>query len=172
MRGWSARTPETFTFACKLPREITHERRFVGCRDVLEEFVANLRELGPRLGPILVQCGLDFSPSERDAFADFLTVLPQDVRFAVEFRQPQWIRRGTLALLREHGVALALSDGRWMPRAWLLRLCKQATDRQLRVSAVEGPRSHDHRLLAAASGPHCRARRVEPHDPHVTGYSP
>ena len=29
VRGWAARTPDAFTFALKLPQEITHERRFV-----------------------------------------------------------------------------------------------------------------------------------------------
>ena len=127
VRGWASRTPPEFTFTCKLPREITHEKRFVDAIDVLHAFTDRMRELGPRLGPILIQCGPDFSPSEMDAFAAFLPALPPDLRFAVEFRQASWVRKGTLALLRRHGVALALSDGRWIPREWLLKLCEQPT---------------------------------------------
>jgi len=127
VRGWAARTPEDFVFALKLPQEITHERRFVDAQHVLDLFVDRARELGPRLGPVLIQCGPDFSPVECDALAAFLPSLPPDVRFAIEFRQRSWITPGHLALLKEHRVALALSDGRWIPRAWLLRLCAQPT---------------------------------------------
>ncbi|MCE2901533.1 MAG: DUF72 domain-containing protein [Gemmatimonas sp.] len=127
VRGWGSRVPAHFTFTCKLPQEITHERRFVDCGDVLAAFTERMRELGPQLGPILIQCGPDFAPAEGRAFADFLAMLPTDLRFAVEFRQAAWIRRRTLTLLAQHRVALALSDGRWIPRDWLLKLCAQPT---------------------------------------------
>jgi uncharacterized protein YecE (DUF72 family) len=127
VRGWASRVPDGFTFTCKLPQEITHERRFVDCGDVLAAFADRMRELGPHLGPILVQCGPDFSPAEGAALAAFLPLLPSDLRFAIEFRQKTWIRKRTLALLSEHRVALALSDGRWIPREWLLKLCARPT---------------------------------------------
>jgi uncharacterized protein YecE (DUF72 family) len=122
VRGWASRVPSHFTFAAKLPQEITHERRFVECESVLAAFVDRMRELGPQLGPILIQCGPDFSPAEVPALAGFLPHLPRDLRFAIEFRQAAWVRKRTLTLLREHGVALALSDARWIPREWLLKL--------------------------------------------------
>lgn len=127
VRSWGARVPAHFVFSCKLPQEITHERRFHGCGDLLLAFTERMRELGPRLGPILIQCAPDFAPQDGRAFADFLTHLPADLRFAVEFRHQGWVRKRVLELLRTHRVALALSDGRWIPREWLLRLCEQPT---------------------------------------------
>jgi uncharacterized protein YecE (DUF72 family) len=127
VRGWVSRTPDDFIFALKLPQEITHERRFLDAETVLSQFVDRARELGSRLGPILIQCGPDFSPIERDNLAAFLPQLPTDVRFAIEFRQRAWITPDHLQLLSDHRVALALSDGRWIPRAWLLKLCEQPT---------------------------------------------
>ena len=127
VRSWAQRVPEHFVFSCKMPQEITHERRFVSCDALLLAFTERMRELGPKLGPILIQCGPDFSPQQGKPFAEFLALLPEDLRFAVEFRQPAWIRHRVLDLLREHRVALALSDGRWIPREWLLRLCEQPT---------------------------------------------
>ena len=127
VRGWASRTPDGFMFGLKLPQEISHERRFVNATDALFAFVDRVRELGPKLGPILIQCGPDFSPSERDALAAFLEQLPSDVQFAIEFRQQPWITKGTLDLLKQHRVALALSDGKWIPREWLLKLCAQPT---------------------------------------------
>lgn len=127
VRGWAARTPTGFTFALKLPQEITHERRLRDAGDLLVEFLDVTRELGPKLGPILVQLGPDFGPAELPGLAGFLPLLPPDMDFAVEFRQRGWITEGVLALLREHRVALALSDGRWIPRTVLQQLAGQPT---------------------------------------------
>ncbi|MCA0374864.1 MAG: DUF72 domain-containing protein [Gemmatimonadetes bacterium] len=127
VRGWASRVTAGFLFTSKLPQEITHERRFVACADTLAAFTDRMRELGPHLGPILIQCGPDFLPAERDALAAFLPLLPRDLRFAIEFRHRQWISRETLDLLSTHRVALALSDGKWIPRAWLLRLTETPT---------------------------------------------
>lgn len=127
VRGWVERTPPGFVFALKLPREITHERRLRDSEDETAGFFERARELGDRLGPVLVQLGPDFSPAERGALEAFLPLLPRDVRVAVEFRQRGWISEETWALLGEHGVALALSDGRWMPRRWLLELLARPT---------------------------------------------
>ncbi len=127
VRGWAARTPSDFVFSLKLPQEITHERRFVDAGSILALFVDRARELGARLGPLLMQCGPDFSPVEREALERFLPTLPRDVRFAIEFRQQGWITPDTLQLLRDHDVALALTDGRWIPRKWVLKLGEQPT---------------------------------------------
>ena len=127
VRGWAERTPDGFTFALKLPQEITHERRLRDAGDLLVEFLDVTRELGPKLGPILVQLGPDFGPAELPGLAEFLPLLPPDMDFAVEFRQRGWINEGVIALLREHRVALALSDGRWIPRNVLQQLAGQPT---------------------------------------------
>jgi uncharacterized protein YecE (DUF72 family) len=127
VQGWRQRTPEGFTFALKLPQEITHERHLKDPGDVLVPFLDAARELGPKLGPILVQCGPDFGPAELPALTHFLPLLPPGMQFAIEFRQRGWINEGVLALLREHGVALALSDGRWIPRNVLFKLADAPT---------------------------------------------
>lgn len=127
VRGWAERTPPGFRFALKLPREVTHERRLRDADDVLDAFFGRARLLGEKLGPVLVQFGPDFSPAERPALERFLPRLPRDLQIAVEFRQHAWVGEETLALLQRHGVALALSDGRWIPRRWLLTLLQRPT---------------------------------------------
>jgi uncharacterized protein YecE (DUF72 family) len=94
---------------------------------LLDEFADRARELGPKLGPVLVQLGADFAPTELPALASFLPSLPRDVRVAVEFRQRGWIHDGVLALLAEHNVALALTDARWIPRKTMLALAERPT---------------------------------------------
>jgi uncharacterized protein YecE (DUF72 family) len=83
--------------------------------------------LGAKLGPALMQLGPDFGPLELPGLADFPPRVPPDIRLAVEFRQRGWIHEGVLALLRAHGVALALSDGPWIPRKTMLALAERPT---------------------------------------------
>lgn len=127
VRSWARRTPEHFVFALKLPQEITHERRLRNVDDLAAEFFDTVRELGPKLGPILIQLGPDFGPVELPAIAHFLPKLPRDLRFAIEFRQRGWVHDGLLALLAEHNVALATTDGRWLPRKQMLQLAERPT---------------------------------------------
>src|SRR3954468_1618331 len=47
VRAWNERTPADFTFALKMPREVTHERRFRGAGDLVRDFLDRARELGP-----------------------------------------------------------------------------------------------------------------------------
>lgn len=131
VRGWAQRTPPGFVFALKMPQEITHERRLRDADDVVAQFLDAARELGPQLGPILVQMGPDFAPDELPALDRFVRRLPNDLRFAVELRQAKWmkpeVRAELLALLAEQGMALALSDGRWIPRDTMTELAERPT---------------------------------------------
>jgi uncharacterized protein YecE (DUF72 family) len=131
VRAWAERTPADFTFALKMPKEVTHERRLRDADDLVREFLDRARELGPKLGPILMQMGPDFAPDELPRVERFIATLPRDLRFAVELRQSRWMRSDVrpqlLEALARHGVALALSDGRWIPRATMLELAERPT---------------------------------------------
>ena len=127
LRGWADRTPRGFVFALKVPQEITHERRLRDAGAAAQLFFDSARELGDKLGPLLLQMGPDFGPDELPAIVRFLPLLPPDLRIAIEFRHRGWISDGVLALLAEHNVALALSDGRWIPRRTVLGLLARPT---------------------------------------------
>lgn len=131
VRAWTERTPPDFTFALKMPREITHERRLRNADDLVREFLDRVRELGPKLGPILLQMGPDFAPDELPEVEHFAASLPRDLRFALELRDSRWMRSDVLPHLLEslarHGIALALSDGRWIRRETMLELAERAT---------------------------------------------
>jgi uncharacterized protein YecE (DUF72 family) len=127
VRGWAQRTPPNFVFSLKMPQEITHERRLRGAAEPTAEFLDRARELGDKLGPILLQFAADFTPTELGALAQYLPTLPQDIKFAVEFRHKGWIHDGALALLAEHGVALTLTEGKWLPRKQMFALTERPT---------------------------------------------
>lgn len=131
VRGWAERTPPDFTFALKMPKEVTHELRLRDADSLVRDFLERVSELGPKLGPILLQMGPDFGPDELPALEQFLPRLPRGLRFALELRDRGWVRANTrprlLELLAGHGVALALSDARWIPRETMLELAERAT---------------------------------------------
>ena len=119
--AWKRRTPAVFTFALKLPREITHECALRGTRaaEALESFCRGARRLGPKLGAVLVQLPPQFEATRenRAALAEFLPSLPRDIRFAVELRDPFWFEEDLLAPLARHAhVSLALVEGPWAAR--------------------------------------------------------
>lgn len=127
IRGWYDRTPRGFSFALKMPQEITHERKLRNSDDVAALFYDRARELGEKLGPVLIQLAPDFAPVELPALAKLLPALPRDIRFSVEFRHRGWLTDGVIALLGEHGVGLTLSDARWIPRKQMLALAARPT---------------------------------------------
>ncbi|HYE16549.1 MAG TPA: DUF72 domain-containing protein, partial [Pyrinomonadaceae bacterium] len=119
--GWAKRTPDSFTFALKLPQAITHTHALRGqaAREGLEEFCARARRLGPKLAAVLVQLPPQFEATRENAaaLAEFLTWLPTDLRFAFELRDPFWFEQEWLGpLAARPNVTLALVEGRWATR--------------------------------------------------------
>ena len=182
VRSWAERSPSGFLFALKMPQEITHERRLRDAHELLAQFFDRARELGPKLGPVLVQLAPDFEPAELPALAGFLPLLPKDISIAIEFRHRGWIYDGVLALLAEHHVALALTDGRWIPRKTMLGLAERPTadflyvrwmgpDREIvDYSRVQIDRSREIEAWANALS---RARSVYGYfNNHFAGHSP
>jgi uncharacterized protein YecE (DUF72 family) len=112
---WKQAVPADFTFAVKLPREITHEHRLVGCAELAAEFFSVAAVLGAQLEAVLVQLPPDFGPSEWETLAAFLGGLPTGPRIALEVRHRAWFARDALdalrSLLSRRGIALAVSDG-------------------------------------------------------------
>ena len=110
-RHWMEVTPENFTFSCKLPREITHERKLRGCRELLHEFLHGIAPLEPRLGAVLVQLPPYAGPAQDEfALREFLELLPRSPRFAVEFRDPAWHLPRIAHLLENHQVCWVWND--------------------------------------------------------------
>jgi uncharacterized protein YecE (DUF72 family) len=112
---WSSATPDEFRFTAKLPRAITHDRRLVDADEELEGFVDVMVRLGDKLGPLLIQLPPDFTTDERPPLERFLSLLPEGVGFAAEFRHRSWLNDETYELLRAHGVAWTMIDWRYLP---------------------------------------------------------
>jgi uncharacterized protein YecE (DUF72 family) len=118
---WRDLTPESFTFAAKVPRIITHDKFLVDCDQDLEDFLQVMDLLGPRLGPLLLQFpyfakkrGIEFNEF-LDRVGKFLECLPRErFQFALEVRNKTWLNPLLFDLLREHRVSTCLIDHPWM----------------------------------------------------------
>jgi uncharacterized protein YecE (DUF72 family) len=115
---WAASVPETFRFAAKLPKTITHERRLVDVEAQLGAFLDEVLGLGTRLGPLLIQLppSLAFGP---DTARRFLGLLRN--RFggsvACEPRHPTWFENEADGLLQDYEVARVAADPARVPDA-------------------------------------------------------
>jgi hypothetical protein len=110
-RSWASRVPSGFTFAVKASRYLTHVRRLQDPRDAVSFLMDRAGELGPHLGPILLQLPPDMT-IDLDRLADTLDAFPSSTRVAVEPRHPSWYTDACRAVLTEHGAALCLADRR------------------------------------------------------------
>jgi uncharacterized protein YecE (DUF72 family) len=135
---WYRETPADFLFSLKAPRFITHMRRLRDIEKPLANFFAsgvfNLREkLGPivwqfppnfKYDPVRMRDFLDLLPPDtasaaaiarrREAFMKGRTRLAIDVnrplRYAIEIRHDSFENPAFIDLLRQHNVALVISE--------------------------------------------------------------
>ncbi len=130
LENWYRKTPENFSFALKLPREITHSHALRASGfEVLDEFCERVLMLREKLGPILIQLPPQFDAGGENvrALLEFLPRLPSAIRFAVEFRSRDWLRGETLEVLKKYGVAFCLTDGSWIPRGAIFEAAQTPT---------------------------------------------
>ncbi len=119
VESWYRKMPDDFTFSLKMPQEITHEHYLRSAAfPVLDEFCERVLLLKEKLGVVLVQMPPQFEANKNNAQAlrDFLERLPKEIRFAVEFRNRQWLVEWTFEQMEKNKVALALVEGSWIPR--------------------------------------------------------
>lgn len=107
--GWADEVPETFHFAIKAPRRITHIKRLADAGEDTSFFLQAVTVLGPRLGPTLFQLPPNLK-KDLPRLAAFLELLPRRWRAAFEFRHPSWYDDEVLSLLRSRDAALCVAD--------------------------------------------------------------
>ena len=111
LENWAASTPPGFRFAIKASRRITHDGRLKAdtTADSVEFLYRNLAALGDKRGPVLFQLP-PFLKKDLPRLTEFLQLLPEGHRAAVEFRNDSWFADDVYAVLREAGAALCLSE--------------------------------------------------------------
>ncbi len=115
---WAALVPPEFRFSVKVPKAITHERKLVGCGDLLGGFLEEVAPLGPKLAVLLVQLPPKLEFAQRLA-ADFFASLQALTRtqVACEPRHPSWFEAPADTLLDDLHVARVAADPARVPAA-------------------------------------------------------
>ncbi len=108
---WARTTPEDFKFAVKLAKTVTHGAKLCRCGAELAAFFENVRPLGEKLGPVLVQLPpkLEFEEGVAREFLETLRELHTGA-VVVEPRHGSWFAPMVERLLREFEVARAMAD--------------------------------------------------------------
>ena len=107
--GWTAATPDRFTFALKASQRITHFQRLREVEEPIRYFCNTARLLAGKLGPLLFQLPPNFK-KDTARLGGVLDQLPPDLRAAFEFRHPSWFDEEVYGLLRRRNVALCIVD--------------------------------------------------------------
>lgn len=108
---WAASTGGEFRFAVKVPKLITHEQRLRRSRAPFEQFLQEIRGLGNRLGPLLVQLPPSFAFDARVAGAFFGMVRDRhDGAVVCEPRHSTWFTDRATRVLRQHAIGRVAAD--------------------------------------------------------------
>jgi uncharacterized protein YecE (DUF72 family) len=111
LANWVEQTRPGFVFAIKGHMRITHVLRLKNAGEATEVFLRSIDPLrsARRLGPVLFQLPPHLK-CDAKLLADFLALLPPDLRFALEFRHDSWLNEEIYGLLRERKVSLCVAE--------------------------------------------------------------
>ena len=111
LENWARTVPESFKFAIKASRRITHLSRLKAdsAADSVSFLYRNLATLGAKRGPVLYQLP-PFLKKDLPRLADFLALLPEGHGAAFEFRNDTWFADDVYAALQASGAALCVSE--------------------------------------------------------------
>jgi len=106
---WHDAVPEGFRFSVKASRYITHIKRLNDIEESLHILLERASLLGAKLGVMLYQ--LPPTLSRDDGLLDsFLSIAPQSVRHAIEFRNDTWYQGEVYDILCRHNAAFCVHD--------------------------------------------------------------
>lgn len=93
---WMSETPDTFRFAPKFPKAISHERRLNHADAENRAFFKLLESLahGGRLGVSFLQLPPSFNINNLDTLSTYLKALPKEFDYALEPRHISWYDKG------------------------------------------------------------------------------
>jgi uncharacterized protein YecE (DUF72 family) len=111
LENWARTTPDSFKFAIKASRRITHMSRLKAesAADSVAFLYRNLGSLGAKRGPVLYQLP-PFLKKDLPRLAEFLSILPAGHDAAFEFRNESWFSDDVYAELKRAGASLCLSE--------------------------------------------------------------
>lgn len=110
---------EDFVFTAKIPKIITHKKKLnidQGIEEDLLKFCNLMKPLqkNEKLGCLLFQLPPKIDLN-LDKFERFLRLLPEDFRYAIEFRNEKWLKEEVFKILNEYNIAYTIVDEPLLP---------------------------------------------------------
>jgi uncharacterized protein YecE (DUF72 family) len=109
LQKWKRTVDESFTFAVKASRYITHMKKLRESESAARKFIKRVDMLNGHVGPILFQLPPKWRCNAQ-RLEEFLESLPEDHRYAFEFRDHSWWCDEVYELLRLHHAAFCIFD--------------------------------------------------------------
>jgi uncharacterized protein YecE (DUF72 family) len=111
LENWARTTPQTFRFAIKASRRITHfaHLKADAAADSVAFLYRCLEALGEKRGPVLFQLPPTIK-KDVPRLAAFVKLLPSGHKAAFEFRHDSWFGDEIYAVLKDAGASLCLSE--------------------------------------------------------------
>jgi len=111
LESWVAATPPGFVFALKAHMRITHILRLKNAEEATSIFLRSIDPLrsARRLGPVLFQLPPQMR-CDTAVLSAFLENLPEDLRYAFEFRHASWLVDEVYRLLERRNISLCVAE--------------------------------------------------------------
>src|SRR4051812_33478937 len=111
LTGWVESTPPGFVFAPKANMRITHIQKLKDAGASTELFLKSIDPLrsARRLGPILFQLPPTLK-CDTVLLSEFVSQLPDDLRYTFEFRHASWLADPTYKVLADSKIALCTAE--------------------------------------------------------------
>jgi len=108
---WYNTAPSNFKYTLKVPKKITHIKRFHDCSDLIENFNKLSLLLKEKIGTLLFQMPPSFKPTDENLkrIENVFKLLNPNLNYAIEFRNNQWFEnKEILELCKKFNVAFCI----------------------------------------------------------------
>lgn len=112
---WKNKTPNDFKFFPKLTNTISHFKRLIEVKEVVDDFCNAISNFDEKLGMAFLQLHDNFKPKDFERLKKVIEDFPKGVPLAIEVRNSEWfdnaeIQEEFCQFLEKHNVANIIVD--------------------------------------------------------------
>lgn len=112
---WKDKTPENFKFFPKLTNTISHFKRLIDVKEVVNDFCNSISNFDDKLGMAFLQLHDNFKPKDFERLAKVVEDFPKGVSLGIEVRNQEWfsdekVQDQFCDLLQQHDMANIIVD--------------------------------------------------------------
>ncbi len=114
-KKWKDKTPKNFRFFPKVNQEISHVKRLLDVKPLIDEYVYSVSFLEKKLGMAFLQLHESFTPNYFNRVVVFLEYWPKHIPLAIEFRHTDWYNDHSVAnelyeILESNNISNIITD--------------------------------------------------------------